>query len=746
MKLILLGIGLIFAVQLQSQIKLEGRVVDRKSQQGVPLARIYLLETGQLSRSDSSGNFYLEGQFPSKMTLLIQATAYEDLHLVFQEPWKSPLMIPLESIHTTDVDEVKVDAKSIEISNRHMFSVDYQKLTSLNRIATVNLGEALSKIPGVYQSSTGNGISKPVIRGMQGMRVLTFLNGLRIEGQQWGGDHGMGISELGIGSVEVVKGPASLLYGADALGGVLYFVDEPYVSTGKHSIEFQQSFHSASMGSATRFVWKHSGAKYRGLFGLSYASHADFQLPNHQFAYNTRFDELVLKSSLSWNSHNSVQHLRLVSNQVKTGIPGETEDGLLIAHGFQSEHRARTFILPTQQFQNHSASFEKKWFFKRNELALLLGQTLNQLKEYEDSYIQKAMFMNLWNSSMQVKWTKEWQDKYQWTSGFQGMLQLNRNDVGAAEVLMPNSRTFDQGVYSVMKVQLSKKHLLTGGLRMDVRVLHSLDSIHGQAPLKRSFASPNGSIGLQVQTSKQLSWQVHVSTGYRAPHLTELLANGFHHGALRYEIGSTKLTSERALQLDFTVDHTAGHFDWSINPFYTYFSQFIYLNPLDSIIGGMPVFQYEQMDHVQMYGLDVKAHFHFHRIDPLHMESSLSYLRFAEASSQSVSLVPQPRFAHTMNYQFNLGKKWKLSNVEFNYLAFFQQNQVAPFEKPSTFYQVCHASIHVQHPGKHLFDISLSAKNLFNATYIDHLSRLKNIGMPSQGRSLILSFQWKIAS
>lgn len=746
MKLFFLGIGLIFAAQVQSQIKLEGRVVDRKSQQGVPLARIYVMETGQMSRSDSTGTFFLEGLFPSKMTLLIQASAYEDLQMVLKDPLSSLLMIQLQSIHTTDVEEVKVDAKTIEISNRHMFSVDYQKLTSLNRISTVNLGEALSKIPGVYQSSTGNGISKPVIRGMQGMRVLTYLNGLRIEGQQWGGDHGMGISEVGIGSVEIIKGPASLLYGADALGGVLYFVDEPYVGTGKQSVEFQQAFHSASMGSATRFLWKKSGPKYRGLFGLSYASHADFQLPNHQFAYNTRFEEFVLKAGISWNSNKSVQHLRFVSNQVKTGIPGETEDSVLIANGFQSKQRGRLFILPIQQFQNHSASFEKKWFIHRNELTLLIGQTLNQLKEFEDSYLQKAMDMNLWNTSLQVKWSKEWKNKYQWITGFQGMLQLNRNDAKAAEILMPNARTLDQGIYSVMKVQLSEKYQLTAGLRLDLRSLNSLDSIHGQGPLNRVFASPNGSIGLHAQNSKQWSWQVHASTGYRAPHLTELLANGFHHGALRYEIGSTTLRSERAVQLDYLLEYKSEHFDWNLNPFYTYFSQFIYLNPLDSLMDGMPVFRYTQMDHVQMYGLDVKAHYHLHRIDKLHMETDLSYLRFAEASSQSVSLVPQPRFSHTLNYQLNLGKRWKLSNVEWNYVAFFQQNQVATFEKASPFYQVCHASIHVQHPGKHLLDVSLSAKNLFNANYIDHLSRLKNIGMPSQGRSFILSIQWKIVS
>jgi iron complex outermembrane receptor protein len=746
MKHFFLGFSLLVAVQIHAQHKLEGRVLDHTSQQAIPLARIYLLETVQLTLSDSTGYFQFTGIVPQKITLLIEAKGYESKNLVVSEKLIIPLKVELNLAHINDVDEVTVDAKSMEISNRHMFSVEYQKLTNLNRISTVNLGEVLAKIPGVYQSSTGNGISKPVIRGMQGMRVLTFMNGLRMEGQQWGSDHGMGISDLGIGSVEVVKGPASLFYGADALGGVLYFVDEPYASNGKQSIEFQQSIHTSSLGSATRFLWKKSGSKYRGMFGVSYASHADFQIPNQQFAHNTRFDELVMKGSFSWNNSKSVQHLRLVSNQIKTGIPGETEDSVIEANGFQSNQRGRTFILPTQHFRNHSTSFEKKWFFAHQEFSILLGQTWNQLMEFEDSFTEKAMQMNLWNSTIQAKYTKEWRDKNQWTTGFQGMIQFNQNNVNAEEILMPNAHTLDQGVFSVLKVQVSEKCQFTGGLRMDLRLLTSLDSIHGQAPIKRHFVSPNGSIGLDVQQSKQLSWQVHASTGYRAPHLTELLANGFHHGALRYEIGSVNLISERALQMDFTVNYRSTHFDWSVNPFYTYFSNFIYLNPLDSIIGGMPVFQYQQMDHIQMYGIDLKLHYHLHRIDKLHMESNLSYLLFAEGSSQSVSLVPQPRLANTLSYQMDFGKKWKLASIEFTQASFFQQNQVAAYENPSRFYQLCHSSVHVTHTGIHLVEIELSAKNITNSNYIDHLSRLKNIGMPSQGRSFILSVKWKITT
>ena len=112
-----------------------------------------------------------------------------------------------------DLQEVTVSSGSTVTQNKNPFHIESRKINDLNQIPALNLGELIGRIPGVYSSSLGNGISKPVVRGMQGMRVITLVNGLRLEGQQWGGDHGMGLSELGIGTAEIIKGPASLIYG-----------------------------------------------------------------------------------------------------------------------------------------------------------------------------------------------------------------------------------------------------------------------------------------------------------------------------------------------------------------------------------------------------------------------------------------------------------------------------------------------------------------------------------------------------
>ncbi|MFM6935486.1 MAG: TonB-dependent receptor domain-containing protein [Flavobacteriales bacterium] len=746
MKIIFTCAVLWIAATLNAQPIFLGRVVDQCNLKAIAHAKVTWLQTGQITTTNATGDFSFDLHSLPDITFLIDAPSFETKTISIQmEEWKERLIIPLERSHLLDVDEVQVNTKIKEVNNRHLFPVSYVKIADLSGGTSVNLMESLSKIPGVYSSNTGPGISKPVIRGMQGMRVVTYLNGLRLEGQQWGSDHGLGMAEWGIGSVEVIKGPASLLYGSDAMGGVLYLLDESYASNGKEVMQFQQVGYSNTWGSSTRFLYKKSGAKFRSLVGLGYTTHADYQLPNKNFAYNTRYQEIFVKGSLSWNTKASVQFVRFSSNQMQIGIPGETTDSLIQFNHFQVKNSTRSFIAPMQLMNNHSASFEKKWFHESNEVAVIFGQTLNQLSEFEDTLGLKAMCMNLWNSSYQLKWTKKWKERVVLMSGCQGMTQFNRNNPVAEERLMPNAISQDQGIYSVLKFNLNEKWSWTTGIRYDVRYIHSFDSIHGNGPFEHWYQSPNGAIGLHYIPAKSTDFNIHLTSGYRTPHLTELLADGFHHGALRYEIGNSQLKPERATQLDVAWNWHSKHVDVLINPFYSRLQQFIYLNPIDSLIGNMPVFLYQQTNQLGMYGMDASIHYHPHQLHHLHLESSFSYLTYSNKGSSSVSLIPQPRLINTIHYHFDFGNKWKLTHVELTHTSCFKQTHVAVFEQESPFYQLLNASIHVAYSGKNPLEIAFSVKNILNVNYIDHLSRLKNIGLLNQGRNFVLSVKWTLS-
>ncbi len=138
------------------------------------------------------------------------------------------------------MDEVIVSTAFNKIQSQNVMKVEHESIKELQRKGTATLIEGLATIPGVSQVSTGTSIGKPVIRGLSGNRVLVYSQGVRMENQQFGDEHGLGLNDSGIESVEVIKGPASLLYGSDALGGVLYFNPEKFADANTFKANFSQ--------------------------------------------------------------------------------------------------------------------------------------------------------------------------------------------------------------------------------------------------------------------------------------------------------------------------------------------------------------------------------------------------------------------------------------------------------------------------------------------------------------------------
>jgi len=225
---------LILSQSLLAQ-SIKGRVVDSEAQIGIPYAKVFCIETQNGTITDSLGYWEINNMISNKMTLHVTAPEFEGVIIEVDEPSKL-LTVELSETHI-HLDEVIVSTTESKLQRYNTAPVDSRKLSDLNKIENTTLVGALSNMPGVYNMSTGNGISKPVVRGLSGMRVLTVQNGLRIENQQWGGDHGFALTDLGIDRVEIIKGPSSLIYGADALGGVVYLEDEPYANLNEMEVK-----------------------------------------------------------------------------------------------------------------------------------------------------------------------------------------------------------------------------------------------------------------------------------------------------------------------------------------------------------------------------------------------------------------------------------------------------------------------------------------------------------------------------
>lgn len=736
---IFLILFLFFTSNMHAQY-IDGKIRDIQSKESIPFASVFVVEQELSVVADSNGLIHLDVTGFHQIRLKIAASGYQ-VALIDVDTKQSDWIFELNSKHV-DLQEITITGTSTQLQNQNPFHVETRKLSELTKIPVVNMGEAIARIPGVYQSSLGNGIAKPVIRGLQGMRIVSLVNGLRIEGQQWGGDHGMGMAELGIGAVEVIKGPASLLYGADALGGVIHYTDVPYAPIGEKDLTIQTMAQTNTMGGVTRVMARSSKNKLRWMLGSSYANHADFQLPTGRYAMNSRFNELVVKGSLAYNAKRGVHSLRYTYNHTTTGIPGHTHDTTATPLTFQVLNQKRNYTLPAQFFSNHYFSSDNKWYGDHDEVYAIFGFTSNQLIEYDEKVTIPSLSMSLNNALYHVKWTNKSMKNIKITSGIQGMFQSNMNAKNASDTLIPNSLTADNGVYSTLQYAI-KRWNFQAGLRYDLRLLKSLHAFNGRAQIDRTYAGLNGSVG-GVYATEKFTFRGSMSSGYRAPHLTELLSNGFHHGALRYEIGDIDLKPEYANQVDLTAEFDHEHIVLVLNPFVNQIRNYIFLQPMDSSVANIPVFAYEQASSVLFYGTDLAVHYHPHFLHQLHYEASLSFLQTSKQSDNRISLIPQPRIQQTMKYEIDFGKQIIIRQLTVNYTVMGAQNNVAYNETPSLSYHLLDAALLIEFNKQAKWTLNLGCKNILNTYYIDHLSRLKNISMPGPGRNFYLGVTFNL--
>ena len=283
-------------------------VIDSESLEPIPYASVEIHEIQVQSYCDENGIFefsYLLNTTP----VIISANGYKPTSFIYKSNDKNSYEIKLKKSHIF-LNEIVVSPTTGLVQKNNLTNVILKKINQTDQIMAPNLMELVTNVPGVYSINTGSSISKPVIRGLSGLKVVTFLNGLRIENQQWANDHGLNFTDMGIKSVEIVKGPSSLLYGADALGGVLYFTDEDYLPPNSFNSSFESRFESNSLSSFNIARIKLATEKIRFNIYTGYKSAAEYQIPDGEFVKNSSYNRKSLKASLGYNKNNWIVNLR----------------------------------------------------------------------------------------------------------------------------------------------------------------------------------------------------------------------------------------------------------------------------------------------------------------------------------------------------------------------------------------------------------------------------------------------------
>jgi iron complex outermembrane receptor protein len=722
-------------------ISIKGVVVDAQSKEPVAFASVFFVDIDAGTSTNEQGEFAYSANLPQNIKIKVKAIGYETKIVIVSNPNSDAVVIELTPTHM-ELHEVSVSSTTGVLQKYSITNIETKSLAELNIIQTTNLGDAIANIPSVYNSSTGVGISKPVIRGLSGMRVVTYLNGLRLENQQWGGDHGMGVTENGIGGVEIIKGPSSLLYGADALGGVVYFVDENYAKHNHIEGYVESQFESNTMRTRNFAALKIAKNNLRvNLFG-SYYNSADYQLANGNYVTNSRFKENNFKASIGYNKKNWVMNLRYNHVVNRVGLPGHTHDTIITPESFQSNIQYRGKRIPAQLNNNHFTLLENTFYFTNSDLKIWLGNTLNRITEFDEKVTIPGIDMILINNTYNARYRMDVGSVSHFIIGAQGMYQINTNGERAQEILIPNANMIDNGIYTLFQTEY-KGWELQAGFRFDNRHVQSLTLFNGNAPFTSSYNGYNYSAGAAKRVNKFM-FRTNVSSGFRPPHLSELLSNGVHHGTLRFEIGDKNLKSEQATQFDISGEYSSDHIRFVVNPFYNVIQNYIYITPQNQTINNYPVFNYEQTKSAQLMGGDVGVHYHPHFAHQLHFEHTVSYIDAQDDTGLALPLIPQTRFNSILRFEFKSKKKFQVENISLQHLYFLPQNNVVSYESTSPSYQLIHVGANFKLDYKNPLFIKVGVRNLLNENYIDHLSRLKNIGLEAPGRNIYISLKMNI--
>ena len=734
-----------FSINAQNSIS--GKVMNKENQ---PLlgVEVYVTQLHKGTSTDDSGQFTLQnlpsGSFKVTFSYLGYKTIVKDISL---NNSKEVLKIVLEEA-VFEVDEIIISTPFNKLQSDNVMKVERLTAKAVQKSGATTLIQGLENIPGVSQISTGSGIGKPVIRGLSGNRVLVYTQGIRLENQQFGDEHGLGINAAGIESIEVIKGPASLLYGSDALGGVLYLNPERFAPSNKTQLNFSQQYFGNTLGSNTSVGLKTSSDNWKFLTRGTYATHSDYEIPTGERVTNSRFNERDFKAGIGFNKNSFSSELRYNFNRSELGL----------TEGIGEQSKSKSLHEPYQLIDNHILSLHNHIFFGSSKLDIDLGYTFNDRNEFEEhddhagdpdhDEEEAALKMNLKTFSYNAKYHLPKLGKVEAVFGVQGISQTNRNF--GEELLIPNANINDFGFFTTFNHQWHKNSLQVG-IRYDNRSItterHEVDhdgDIHVFEAINNSYNSFTSSLGFKTKLFDAIVTRINMASGFRAPNLAELTSNGVHHGTNRFEIGNSNLKNERNLQLDIAFEYNTEHIEFFVNGFHNNINDYIFISPTGAIEDGNPVFTYIQ-ENAKLYGGEFGFHWHPHPLDWLHLESSYEVVIGEQDNGTALPLIPANVWKNTFRTEFEAGNWLNQGYASITLQSFFEQDRTSTFETPTDGYNLVNLGLGGDIVlGNIKFNTTVSINNLFDTKYINHLSRLKGDAILNPGRNVVLGMNFQI--
>jgi len=637
-----------------------------------------------------------------------------------------------------EAEEIVVSGGYNSTQHDNAVKIDVLKLNPFTIKSTPNFAEVLTQVPGVDMISKGNGVSKPVIRGLSMNDILVLNNGVRFENYQYSSHHPLGIDEFGIDDVEVIKGPASLLYGSDAIGGVINFIKERPAPVGSVVGDYNLQLFSNTLGMTNNVGVKGASKKLFGGIRAGQKTNADFLQGGGDFVPNSRFNEWSFKANGGFTDKIGTFKIYYDYNRQKLGL---VEDEAID----EIADRGRKNTIFYQELNTHLLSSQNKLYlgkFKLDVNSAFQNTELAHLAEVNEYEIQ----MKLSTFTYEAKLHLPSKDNSEYILGFQGFNQKNTNLNERETLLLPDATTNNYSAFGLVQYSFAGKLKVQTGIRYDnksisTQLIGSPEEPLGYRPaLDKSYGSFSGSIGATYNLSEELLFRGNFAAAYRTPNLAELTSNGQHE--LRYEVGDQHLVPENAYETDLSLHYHKANFTFDLAGFYNHINNYIFIAPTgETTASGIDIYKYKQANST-LIGGEAGLHIHPKSVEWLHFETTFASVAGKQENGDYLPFVP----ANKLRFELRAERE-KLAFVHHAFISVqtakaFDQNRAAPDETTTDGYTLVDLSLGGNLKFKNQdIALSLGVSNLFDSQYIDHLSTLKEVGLLNPGRNISLSLR-----
>ncbi len=735
-EIVLIFFVLFLFIKVNAQNQIKGTVTDINNE---PLigASVYLPELNKGTITNQAGEYLISNVPNGKIKIQFSFVGYNTEIKTIDISQTENKVDVLLTIAIIQSQEVLITGGYVSSQHENAVKIDVLRSKDIALSGTPNFMESLTKVPGVDMIAKGQGVSKPVIRGLSMNDVLVMNNGVRIENYQFSENHPLGIDDNDVERVEIIKGPASLLYGSDAIGGVINFIKEKPAPVGKILGDYRMQLHSNTLGMNNSIGLKAASENLFGGFRFGNKTHADYLQGGGDYVPNSRFNEMAFNANTGYTGKIGTFKLFYDYFKQDLGMTVPPVKPLITEQGRKNEIWFQD--LEHQLFSSQNSLYLGKFKWDIN------AAYQKALRKLQTTLDVPFVEMNLNTITYESKLYLPSNDKSEYIIGLQGMSQNNRNLNNRASQFLPDANISNIGFLGLAQYTFFKKLKLQGGLRFDMYKTETfalgIEGTSGyHAPVKKEFSNLNGSIGATYCVNKKVMFRANFAKGYRVPNLSELTSNGMHGN--RYEIGNENLSPENSFETDLSMHYHGEFLSFDLAGFYNQINDYIFISPTtDTTSTGVGIYRFSQTI-ATLYGGEAGIHFHPKSLPWLHIEGTFSSVIGKQENGNYLPFIPAQKFRYEIRAEREKIGFLKKPSIKLSVLTALQQDNPSPYETATNGYTLVNFSINTDfHVSRQILNFGISVNNIFDTQYFDHLSTLKPLNYYNQGRNISVSLK-----